>query len=271
MRLAIIGCGSIGSVLVEAICGGSVKARLVALMDMYPEKCENLVKSFCRELLNTAICRDLECLLNAKPQLVVEAASQQAVKEYIPTILSHSISVVVLSVGALLDENTLKAVKEASRASKARVYIPSGAIAGLDAVKALANAGIDRVVLKTYKNVRAFDPETLRNLGFGEVRERTKIFEGRGDIAVKLFPANVNVVVALALASGRIPWVEVYADQNLQRNIHEIVVEGKASTISIRVENVPHPRNPRTSYLAALSAIQLLKELTGEGSIVVGT
>jgi len=271
VRLAIIGCGAIGSVLVEAICGGSVKAELVALMDMYPEKCENLVKSFCRELLNTAICRDLECLLNAKPQLVVEAASQQSVKEYIPAILSHGISVVVLSVGALLDENTLKAVKEASRAGKARVYIPSGAIACLDAVKALANAGINRVVLRTYKNIRAFDSETLRKLGFGEVRERIKIFEGRGDVAAKLFPANVNVVATLALAAGQIPWVEVYADPKLEKNIHEIVVEGKASTISVRVENVPHPRNPRTSYLAALSAVQLLKELVEEESITVGT
>ena len=171
MRVGVIGCGAIGSVLVGAICGGSVKAELVALMDMYPEKCENLVKSFCREFLNITICKDLECLLNAKPWLVVEAASQQAVKEYIPTILNHGISVVVLSVGALLDENILKAVKETSRAGKARVYIPSGAIAGLDAVKALAGAGIDRVVLKTHKNVRAFDSETLRKLGFGEVRE----------------------------------------------------------------------------------------------------
>jgi len=271
VRVAIIGCGAIGSVLVEAICRGSVKAELVALMDIYPEKCENLVKSLCRGVPNIAICRNLECLLNVKPQLVVEAASQQAVKEYVPRVLSHGVSVVVLSVGALLDKNILNAVKEASRASKARVYVPSGAIAGLDAVKALANAGIDRVVLRTYKNVRTFDPETLRRLGFDKVMERTKIFEGRGDVAVRLFPANINVVAALALAAGQIPWVEVYADPKLERNIHEIVVEGKASTISIRVENVPHPLNPRTSYLAALSAVQLLKELAGEENIAVGT
>jgi aspartate dehydrogenase len=271
MRVAIIGCGAISSVLVEAICRGSVKAELAALMDIYPEKCENLARSLCKEPHNITVCRDLECLLNVKPQLIVEAASQQAVKEHVPRILSHGVSVVVLSVGALLDKDALKAIKEASRAGKARVYIPSGAIAGLDAVKALANAGIDRVVLKTYKNVRAFDLETLRKLGFGELRERTKIFEGRGDVAVKLFPANVNVVAALALAAGQVPWVEVYADPKLEKNIHEVVVEGKASIISIRVENVPHPRNPRTSYLAALSAIQLLKELTEEENIAVGT
>ncbi|RSN72877.1 aspartate dehydrogenase [Candidatus Methanodesulfokora washburnensis] len=271
MRVAIIGCGAIGSVLVEAICRGYVKTELVALMDICPERCENLTKSFCSEFPNISVCRNLGCMLNAKPQLVVEAASQQAVREYVPRLLQHGVSVVVLSVGALLDEHTLKAVKDASRVSGAKVYIPTGAIAGIDAVKALANAGVKRVVLRTYKNVKAFDPETLRRLGFGEVRERAKIFEGRGDIAVKLFPANVNVVAALALASGLIPWVEVYADPRLEKNIHEIAVEGVASTISIRVENIPHPRNPRTSYLAALSAIQLLKQLVGGETVVVGT
>jgi aspartate dehydrogenase len=81
----------------------------------------------------------------------------------------------------------------------------------------------------------------------------------------------VNVIAVLALASGRIPWVEVYADPALSVNVHEIEIESEASSIRVRVENIPHSSNPRTSYLAALSAIRLLKQLSEDAYIHVGT
>lgn len=272
MRVGIIGCGALGSVIVEAICRGEVRAELVALMDMYPDKCRTLLETRCPEsATQTTVCGNLECLLDSKPQLVVEVASQKAVEEYVPKVLAQGVSVIVLSVGSLLKDSTYRAVVEASKLGRARVYIPTGAIAGLDAVKALANVGIKRVVVRTYKNVKAFDPRVLRELGFGEIKGVTKIFEGRGDVAVSLFPANTNIIAALALASGRTPWVEIYADPELARNVHEIEVESEASTVRIRVENTPHPQNPRTSYLAALSALQLLKQLTSEEAVAIGT
>jgi len=179
--------------------------------------------------------------------------------------------VVVLSVGALLDKEIYNEVVKAAESSNARIYIPTGAIAGIDAVKALSLIGVKRIILRTYKNVKSFDQKVLSQLGFNEVRERTKIFEGDGATAVKLFPANVNVVATLALASGKIPWVEIYADPTLNENIHEIEVEGEVSKIRIHAENMPHPGNPKTSYLAALSVIQLLKQLAGDTHIIVGT
>ncbi len=270
MRMGVIGCGVIGSVIVNAICKGDIRAELVALMDALPEKCEKLLAK-CRTRQNIIVCRDLECLLKVKPQLVVEAASQQAVRDYVPKILAEGIDVVVMSVGALLDEELYREIMTINKSSNAKLYIPTGAIAGIDAVKALSSLGIKRVVMKTYKNVKAFDPKILKQLGFEEIRDRTKIFEGNGAIAVKLFPSNVNTIATLALASGKIPWVEVYADPLLNRNVHEIEVESVASKICIRVENVPHPDNPKTSYLAALSVIQLLKQLSGDTTIVIGT
>jgi aspartate dehydrogenase len=270
VRVGIIGCGAISSVIVDALYRGEVKAELVALMDIYAERCEKMLERYAARK-GIMVCRDLESLLAAELELVIEAASQQAVKDYVPRILARGIDVLVLSVGALLEEKLYKEIVEAARRGNAKVYIPTGAIAGVDAVKALSASGIRKVVLRTYKNVKAFDPEALRRLGFGEIRERTRIFEGSGDAAVRLFPANVNVVATLALASGKIPWVEVYADPTLDRNIHEIEVESEASKISIRAENVPHPNNPRTSYLAALSVIQLLKQLAGGANIAVGS
>lgn len=270
MRVGIIGCGAICSVIMSSVCRGDVEVELVALMDTSPEKCEKLLKN-CVTQRSTAICKDIDCVLEARPQLVIEAASQRAVRDCVPKLLARGVDVMVLSVGALLDEELYRGVVEAAKSSNAKVYIPSGAIAGIDAVKALAPLGIERVELRIYKNVKAFDPNTLKRLGFAEIRERTKVFEGSGVDASRLFPANVNVVATLALASGKIPWVELYADPTLTKNIHEIEVEGPASRIQIRVENEPHPENPKTSYLAPLSAIELLKELTKSTNILVGT
>jgi len=270
VRIGVIGCGAIGSVIVNAILRGEVKAELVALMDIYQEKCEGLLRKFSAKY-NILVCRELEELLRVRPQLVIEAASQQAVRDYVPKILAEGIDVVVLSVGALLDEGLYKEVVEATNRGNTKVYVPTGAIAGIDAIKALRPLGIKRVVLRSYKNVKAFDREVLRRLGFSEVEEVTKIFEGEGTVAVKLFPANVNVVATLALASGRIPWVEIYADPACEKNVHEIEVEGEASKIYVKIENVPHPDNPKTSYLAALSAVQLIKQLTEGAGLVIGT
>ena len=138
MRVGVIGCGAIGSVIVEAVCRGEVKAELVALVDRYPEKCGELLKKCSKQ--GVAICKDMECLVNARPRLVIEAASQQAVRDYVPQLLAKGVDVVVLSVDTLLDEELYKTVLEASKGSGARVYIPTGAIAGVDAVKALASS-----------------------------------------------------------------------------------------------------------------------------------
>jgi aspartate dehydrogenase len=270
MKIGIIGCGTIVSVIVDAIRRGEVKAELVALMDIFPEKCRKLLESSTLKK-SVLICKNIEEFLEVKPQLAIEAASQQAVKDYVPKILTAGIDVVVLSVGALLDEELYEEVMKAAKKGKAKMYVPTGAIAGIDAVKALRPSNIERIVLRSYKNVKAFDKEVLKRLGFEGIKEKTRIFEGDGRTAVKLFPANVNVVATLALASGKIPWVEVYADPLLDKNVHEIEIEGRASKMRIRVENAQHPINPRTSYLAALSVVQLIKQLTEDVSLIIGT
>ena len=257
MRLALIGCGAIGSEIVEAVKRGVVRAELVALMDIYPERCEALKPG-----PETLITKSLDALLATNPDIVVEAASQEAVREYGPRVLEAGKTLVVLSVGALLDEETLRVLREAAERGGGRVYAPTGAIAGLDAVRAVRLAGIERVVLRTRKSPKS--------LGVSVDRE-TVLFRGPAREAVKRYPFNVNVAAALALAAGVEPEVEIIADPAVDRNIHEILVESRASKITIRVENVPSPRNPKTSYLAALSCIELLRRLTSGEWLEVGS
>ncbi|ABM80534.1 Archaeal DUF108 domain protein [Hyperthermus butylicus DSM 5456] len=240
-------------------------AELVALYDVARERCEKLASELKRFKPRIASC--FEELLGSKPDVVVEAASQQAVREYGLRVLESGADLIVLSVGALMDRDLLAKLVEAARRKRRHIYTPSGAIAGLDAVYALSLNGIRSVRLVTRKPPRALkDAPYVREKGINldETREPTTIYVGPASEAVKYFPANVNVAAALSLAAKKEATVEIVADPTVERNIHEIHVDSEASKLTIRVENTPSPMNPRTSYLAALSAIALLKRLADE-------
>ncbi len=273
-RIALIGCGAIGTAVVRAVAEGAVDAELVALMDMYPEKCEelrNLIVRFGRGTPEVIKAPNLSKVLSMKPDIVVEAASQEAVREYGPQVLKSGADLVVLSVGALLEERVINSLLKAAEEGGSHIYVPTGAIGGLDAVRAARLAGIESVTLRTRKPPKALagkvkDPR-LENL-----KEPLTLFKGPASEAVRKFPLNVNVAAALTLAAGKEALVEVIADPGVDRNTHEIEVVSRASRIVVRVENLPSPTNPRTSYLAPLSTIELLRRLTESGSrLKVGT
>lgn len=269
-KIGIIGCGAIGSEVAKAIDNGLINARLEAVYDLVVEKCIDL--SMKLKNRKPIVCTNIDCLLNQKLDLIVEAASQEAVRKYVPIIVEKGVDVVVLSVGALLDDELRNRISEASKVSKAKVYVPSGAICGVDALNALSIIGVDNVKLTTRKNPRSIDRNSLINLGYKQedIVEAVKVFEGPAEEAVVKLPFNINVAATLKLASKSRVEVEFIADPRISANIHEIEIYSKASRIRITVENNPHPDNPKTSYLAALSAIALLKRILEEG-IVIGT
>ncbi|KXA99281.1 aspartate dehydrogenase, partial [candidate division MSBL1 archaeon SCGC-AAA261C02] len=206
--------------------------------------------------------------------LVVEAASQEAVSEYAIGILESGKDLMVLSIGAFSDEGLFREVSETARDVGQRVYLPSGAILGLDGLKAVKIAGIDEVSLTTRK-----PPETLaatkfvkeKKIELSNLKEPKVIFEGSAREAVEAFPKSVNVAATLSLVTSGFDQtkVKVVADPSTDRNIHEIRVKGEAGEFTTRACNVSSPDNPKTSYLAALSAIQELRDLTG--AVTIGT
>ena len=239
-RVGIIGCGVIGTVIAKAVDEGIVKCEGLIIYDSNHEKAENLRKSLSADV---EVVRSLEEMLRAKPAVIVEAASQQAVKEYLPRILAKNVELIVMSVGALLDMDV----------RSRRIHVPSGAIGGLDAVSSAALAGIDEVTLTTRKN-----PQTL---DLNDQREKVA-YDGYAEEAVRLFPREMNVAATLALAvRPKKVMVKVIADPKVNRNIHEVKVAWKHGDMLLRFENDPHPDNPKTSALAAWSAIKLLNEV----------
>jgi aspartate dehydrogenase len=239
-RVGIIGCGVIGSLIATAFDKRIVKCDELILYDYNHEKAENLRNSLHVE---TRVVKSVEEMLRTEPAVVVEAASQHAVKEYLPRILAENVEVIVMSVGALLEMEV----------RSSRIHVPSGAIGGLDAVSSGALAGIHEVTLTTRKSPHTLDLDNQRE----EI-----VYDGYAEEAVRLFPREMNVAASLALAvRPKKVRVKVISDPNAKRNVHEVKVAWKHGDMLFRFENDPHPDNPKTSALAAWSAIELLKRL----------
>jgi aspartate dehydrogenase len=190
---------------------------------------------------------------------VLEAASQRVLKDIAYPVLAHGRDLVALSAGALEDEDFYHGLKLLAQRHARRVYLPTGAIGGLDALAAAAIAGLDSVVLTTTK-----PPQALPGLQADSLAGPTCIYEGPAREAVKRFPQNVNVAAAVSLAGIGFDrtTVRVVADPAAQRNRHQLEARGRFGELSIELRLLPSPENPKTSYLAALSAIGLVRRLS---------
>ncbi len=267
LKIGVVGVGTIGGEICRAIDAGSVQAALAGVSDVDGMRAERLVRSLTTRAPVLALSR-----LIAASDLVVEATSKAAAPAIIRESLERSRDVMVMSVGGLLDSvGELTAL--AARQGKT-LYVPTGAIAGLDAIRGAMVGGISRVTLTTKKPPRGLEGApyvTEKQIDLQAMRAPTVIFSGPASEAVPAFPANVNVAAALSLAGlgADKTEVRVVADPLSERNVHEIEAEGAFGRLFIRIENVPSPANPKTSYLAALSAVALLQRLTA--TLIVGT
>jgi len=271
LGVGLIGCGAIGAVLAQAIDRGQAgDTRLILVFDRNVERAEKLAGKLKSK---PKVAKNVKELLECQDvKLVIEAASHGAVKDYAVEVLKAGKDLMIMSVGALVDSGLLGEISQAAKERERKVYIPSGAIAGLDGVKASALGKIESVILTTRKPVEglADNPYFIEKTG-GRVEKPTLIYEGSAAEACKLFPANVNVAATLGLAGigAEKTVVRVVADPTISRNVHEIEVRGEFGELWVHVENVPSTENPKTSFLAALSAIATLKRLTEP--LVIGT
>ena len=267
LKIGVVGVGTIGSEICRAIDDGVVQAKLVGISDVDSARAESLARSLKRSVPVTSLADVIEA-----SDLVVEAASRAAAPTIIREALERSRDVMVMSVGGLL-ESAAELLPLAQRTGR-RLYVPSGAIAGLDAIKGAMVGRISKVTLTTRKPPRGLEgaPYVVqKGIDLKAVKEPTVIFSGSAREAVPAFPANINVAAALSLAGIGADKTEVriLADPGCDKNIHEIEAEGDFGKLFARMENVPSPTNPKTSYMAALSAIALLRRITA--SLVVGT
>lgn len=243
---------------------------MYALCDSSERKVQELTASLKR--YTPALMTIEELLKNV--DLVVECASQNAVKSIVPQALEAGCDVMVLSVGALADGELRERLFRLAKQNNCKLYFPSGAVVGIDGINSASVAEISSVTLTTRKPPLGLaGAPHVKALGIEleKIEKETVLFEGPASEAVKAFPANVNVAATISLAGIGFERtkVRVIADPALSRNVHEITVEGEFGKFFTKVENLPSPENPKTSYLAALSAISTLKKILSP--VQVGT
>lgn len=251
MKIGLLGCGNIGQILAKHDAG----RRIVAVWDQVPEYATRV-----SEMTGARVCPDSDAFLADDFDILLEAASVEAVEEYCEPALEAGKDLIILSVGALADEGLRKRLCRRALDAGRKIRIPSGALFGLDNLKIARVSRLDRIVLRSTKTPASLNMET---------DEKQLLFRGPAHEGIRRFPRNVNVAVAMSLAAGRDVDMELWVDPTATHNRHEVIIEGEFGEANIAVNNVPCPDNPATSYLAALSVMALLDGL--DEPLIIGT
>ena len=244
MKVGIIGCGAIANIITTNIVSEDNDIDIAYFFDKDIERAENIA-SFAGGI---AVLDFDEMIDNV--DLVLECASPDSVKYYAPKVLSKGCDMIVMSIGAFMDMEFYKEMEQLAKENGAKIHLPSGAIVGLDGIKTVARFGLKEISLVTRKS-----PKSLgKSIDSEEV-----LFEGKASQAVKEFPLNINVAATISLACQRDIDVKIIVDPSVDRNVHEIIAKGDFGEFKTTTMNFPCVSNPKTSMLAALSAIRLLK------------
>ena len=257
-RIGLLGCGAMGTQIALAIDSGKIPATLTHVFDDSKEKSALLVE----KLTNKPEIVENSHLLSSNPiDIVVEAASQDAVRDDGLSILQNKKDLMIMSVGALLDESIYDILSDACDHFKKTIYLPSGAIAGLDGIKSVKDE-LESLSITTTKHPRSLKGAKFfenSDINLDEINSSIVIFEGTAKEAVSLFPANINVAALLSLTGigSEMTHVKIVADPKTDKNTHHIEAKGKFGKMTYTIENYPDENNPKTSRLAIFLQLRL--------------
>lgn len=249
MNIGIIGTGTIATYLLDQVNSKNrANGRITAIFGRNQEAGHRLSEQFRADFYT-----DFQAFIKLPFDLVVEASTVEAARLYLKEAVSHKKDLVVSSIGVFKDANFLNEATSLAESAGTAIFLPSGAVGGLDILQsAKAAGGLERVQLTTRKSPAS--------LGI-EAEEAKVIFEGTAHDAVEQFPKNINVAMTLALAGVGIEKtkVRIIVDPAIEQNTHTIEAEGEFGKMQLQVENHPMPGNPKTSLLAALSMLAVLQ------------
>ncbi|MGH7775345.1 MAG: aspartate dehydrogenase [Candidatus Binatia bacterium] len=255
--IGIVGCGAIGQALLKAVETGKLAVRVSGVTS----RTEKSARDFLSTLSNPPPYLDRAALIE-RSDLVIEAAGGAVVSDLAEEVFASGKDLMVISVGALLDHPE---IIERSRQTGCRLFIPSGAIAGLDGIKSACVGQVSHVTITTRKPPQGLEGAPYlveRGISLAGLREELEVFSGTAREACRGFPANVNVAAAVSLAGigADKTKMRILAVPGLKRNCHDIEVEGEFGCLAVHVENVP-TENPRTGRLTAMSIIRSVQDV----------
>lgn len=266
LKIGLIGFGAIGKEVARYITekkAGDV--QLHAILVRTKEKYRNDKEP------SVLICDDPAEFFALGLDIVIENAGHEAVYQYARKSLEAGSHFIVVSVGALADENMLQSLEKTAAQSNRKLIFPSAAIAGLDRIAAATMEEIEEITLVTSKPPNAWRGTIAEDLvDLETIKEPDCIYEGTAKESAKMFPESTNVSASLALAGVGFDRtkVKVYVDPTLTRNTHQIFAKGYFGELEIRVQNTPSEANPKTGWIVAMSICKVLKNFTSP--LVIG-
>ncbi|MBQ5765939.1 MAG: DUF108 domain-containing protein [Burkholderiaceae bacterium] len=257
-NLAIIGCGALGKILARNLSRAVPNSYYITCV---MAKTKAHAQALADEI-DCAATTDIEQLLDYSPDIVVEIASHEAVHQYSERILESGADLIIVSVGALAENDFKDHLMEVARAHNRKIYVANGAIGGFDLMQTVSLMGAEEVTINTYK-----EPESLNGAPYlkGQVLPQDHeevIFEGDASEAIRGFPNNVNIAIATSLAS-RFPKTKViiHSVPGLTENRHTIDLGCDHLHATISVRSFPNPEHPINSEATAFSVLAMLRNI----------
>ena len=258
-KLAIVGSGALASIIGQVVCKDlSDQFEIIGILS---GRIENALKL--SNKLGSRAYKTLDEIIEDSPDYIIEAATPDVLKDIGVKILQNGISLIPLSVGAFADREFYKEMEEKALENNSRVHVPSGAVGGFDVLHGSMLMEDVEVSITTEKS-----PKSLNGAPFLDGRELSddhieEVFKGSAVEAIKLFPKNVNVAVATALATTGVDNTKVIIRSipGVTSNKHETKLKGETIKVNIVIEANPSEDNPKSSKLAAYSVIALLENL----------
>jgi len=264
--VAIASIGAVGMALAKRLAQGVEGLELVAVSARDTESARQRLV----ELGGNIRLLPIESLAE-HAQIVVECAPAKVFRRISEPALRAGCTFVPISVGALLDNIDLI---DLARTNKARIHVPSGAILGLDAIKAAAEGNIESVRMMTRKPPAGLDGAPYlaeHKIDLSVIKQPVRVFKGTAAQGARGFPANVNVAAAVGLVGigPERTELEIWADPGISNNIHTIEVVSDSANLSLKIENIPSQENPRSGRIVAQSILATLRSMVAP--LVIGT
>lgn len=258
-RVAIIGCGALGTTLMRIISERlSDRYGLCGVMAAHIDRAQETAKRWGCHAYSGA-----QALIEDRPDIAVELAGVDAVREHAEVILHAGIPLAVASVGALADDALRERLAAAARAGETALYVINGAVGGFDALRTLAMQDGVELTIDNVKAPRSLcGAPYLKGRALSEKSEQLA-FDGTAREAIAGFPKNVNVAIGSALAAGTLDGTRVVIRScpGMADNLHRIKASSPLADVEMSFRSRPDSENPRSSVVTAYSAAALLEQL----------
>jgi aspartate dehydrogenase len=256
LRTLLIGCGAMGRTIAAGIADDP-RIRITHVLE------QAAFAKAVQEKLGASV-KVIASLdeFDGAIDCAVECAGHEAVKAHVPAVLKRGIDVILVSMGSLAEPGLPEMLEAAAAAGGAQLMLVPGAVAGIDALAAAKPYGLDEVLYTGRKPPIGWkDTPAEKVVNLDRLEKAATIFEGTAREAARTYPKNANVAATIGIAGLGLDRtrVRLIADPGVDRNVHSLRAEGTFGLLEMTIANKPLADNPKTSALAAYSAVRALR------------